>query len=125
MNLNWINITNNKRPPITPSRERSSGYAAPFVGLFVALAFVLAPAPSPVQAQPAISAHMQRPLADVLEEVTPAVVNIAVNPPRPPKPILSTMIRSSGAISTYRKQSRKSAPGLKRPASPSAPTVRP
>ena len=57
---------------------RTSGYAAPFLGAFVAIAFVLAPAPSPAQPQPAIGANAQRPLADVLEEVTPAVVNIAV-----------------------------------------------
>ncbi|WFU51281.1 DegQ family serine endoprotease [Sinorhizobium terangae] len=55
---------------------RSSKY----VGVFAALVLVLDPAPFPAaQPQPAISAStQQRSLADVLEEVTPAVVNIAV-----------------------------------------------
>ncbi|APG89120.1 periplasmic serine endoprotease DegP (plasmid) [Sinorhizobium americanum CCGM7] len=54
---------------------RSSKY----VGVFVALVLVMVPGPLPAaQPQAAISAGTQRSLADVLEEVTPAVVNIAV-----------------------------------------------
>ncbi|NRP74243.1 Periplasmic serine endoprotease DegP [Ensifer psoraleae] len=54
---------------------RSSKY----VGVFAALVLVMVPAPFPAaQPQPAISAATQRSLADVLEEITPAVVNIAV-----------------------------------------------
>ncbi|PDT80207.1 DegQ family serine endoprotease [Sinorhizobium sp. BJ1] len=49
------------------------------VGVFAALVLILVPAPLPAaQPQAAISASTQRSLADVLEEVTPAVVNIAV-----------------------------------------------
>ena len=92
--MNWINIPNIKRPSTNPSYERSSGYAALFVGGFVAVAFALALAPSPVQAQPAIWANVQRPLADVLEEMTPTVVNIAVTSASP-----------SGTISARRKHS--------------------
>lgn len=52
---------------------RSSKY----IGLFIALALVLIPTPvSP--AQPQTAASPQRSLADVLETITPAVVNIAV-----------------------------------------------
>lgn len=54
---------------------RSSNLA----GVFAALVLILVPAPLPAaQPQSAISASTQRSLADVLEEVTPAVVNIAV-----------------------------------------------
>lgn len=52
---------------------RSSKY----IGLFIALALLLIPTPvSP--AQPQTAASPQRSLADVLETITPAVVNIAV-----------------------------------------------
>jgi S1-C subfamily serine protease len=60
---------------------RLSGHAEPWFGTFAALILVLSPAPlSPAtaQPQPVIDASAQRPLADVLEGVTPAVVNIAV-----------------------------------------------
>jgi Do/DeqQ family serine protease len=58
---------------------RSSGYAAPFLGAFAALVLVLSPASSLMGGpQPAGEAAARQPLADVLEEVTPAVVNIAV-----------------------------------------------
>jgi Do/DeqQ family serine protease len=56
---------------------RSSEY----LYVFAALVPLLSPAPLPVaaaQSQPAIGESEQRPLADVLEGVTPAVVNIAV-----------------------------------------------
>ncbi|MCA1441708.1 Do family serine endopeptidase [Ensifer sp. IC4062] len=54
---------------------RSSKY----VGVFAALVLVMVPGPrSAAQPQTAISAVTQRSLADVLEEITPAVVNIAV-----------------------------------------------
>ncbi|MGI0526740.1 DegQ family serine endoprotease [Rhizobium giardinii] len=51
-----------------------------YVGVFAALVLMLVPAPLPAAAQPpsALSASIQPSLADVLEEVTPAVVNIAV-----------------------------------------------
>ncbi|WOS66152.1 DegQ family serine endoprotease [Sinorhizobium fredii] len=54
---------------------RSSKY----VGVFAALVLILVPAPLPAaRPQSAISASTQPSLADVLEDVTPAVVNIAV-----------------------------------------------
>lgn len=54
---------------------RSSNLA----GVFAALVLILVPAPLPAaQPQSAFSASTQRLLADVLEELTPAVVNIAV-----------------------------------------------
>ncbi|WP_026187065.1 Do family serine endopeptidase [Ensifer sp. BR816] len=54
---------------------RSSKY----VGVFAALVLVMGPGPlPPAQPQAAISAVTQRSLADVLVEITPAVVNIAV-----------------------------------------------
>lgn len=54
---------------------RSSKY----VGVFAALVLILVPAPLPAaRPQSAISASIQLSLADVLEDVTPAVVNIAV-----------------------------------------------
>lgn len=47
--------------------------------MFAALYFVLAPVPAwPATPQPVIGANIERPLADMLEQVTPAVVNIAV-----------------------------------------------
>ncbi|THK39151.1 DegQ family serine endoprotease [Ensifer sp. MPMI2T] len=59
---------------------RSSKY----VGVFAALVLILVPAPLPAaQPQSSISASTQRSLADVLEEVTPAVVNIAVRSRHP------------------------------------------
>jgi len=55
--------------------KRSSRY----IGVFAALCFVLAPMPAyPAAAEPVLSTTTQRPLPDVLEQVTPAVVNIAV-----------------------------------------------
>lgn len=49
------------------------------IGAFAALYFVLVPVPAwPAAPQPVIGANTERPLADVLEQVTPAVVNIAV-----------------------------------------------
>lgn len=51
-------------------------------------------------AEPVVSATAQRPLPDVLEQVTAAVVNIAVTSNSPGKPIRSTAIPSSGATST-------------------------
>ncbi|MBW9064542.1 DegQ family serine endoprotease [Rhizobium herbae] len=48
-----------------------------YVRLFAALVLMLVPATA-VQPQVAVSAATQRPLADVLEGITPAVVNIAV-----------------------------------------------
>ncbi len=49
------------------------------IGAFAALYFVFAPMPAmPATPQPVIGANTERPLADVLEQVTPAVVNIAV-----------------------------------------------
>ncbi|MGN7735349.1 Do family serine endopeptidase [Ensifer sp. 22564] len=49
------------------------------VGVFAALVLILVPAPFPAaQPQSAMSAGTQPSLADVLEKVTPAVVNIAV-----------------------------------------------
>ncbi|PDT81640.1 Do family serine endopeptidase [Sinorhizobium sp. BJ1] len=54
---------------------RSSKY----VGVFAALVLVMVPGPPPAaQPQAAISTGTQRSLADVLQEITPAVVNIAV-----------------------------------------------
>lgn len=55
---------------------RSSRY----IGALSAVFFILAPAPASLAAvpQPVISASAERSLPDVLQEVTPAVVNIAV-----------------------------------------------
>ncbi|PDT51670.1 MULTISPECIES: Do family serine endopeptidase [Sinorhizobium] len=50
-----------------------------FVGVFAALVLVMVSGPLPAaQPQAALSSSTQRSLADVLEEITPAVVNIAV-----------------------------------------------
>jgi Do/DeqQ family serine protease len=54
---------------------RSSSY----IGVFAALCLFLTPVNAlPAGPQAVISANTERPLADVLEQVTPAVVNIAV-----------------------------------------------
>jgi len=73
------------RPPAPKEDLKNSGpkmTARPskYVGVFAALVLMLVPAPLPAAAQPpsALSARIQPSLADVLEEVTPAVVNIAV-----------------------------------------------
>jgi Do/DeqQ family serine protease len=58
---------------------RSFRYMAPIVGVFAAIVLILAPASSlPAEPKPAIEVNTKAGLADVLEEITPAVVNIAV-----------------------------------------------
>ncbi len=72
------------RPPAPKEDLKNSGpkmTARPskYVGVFAALVLILVPAPLPAARPPsAISASIQPSLADVLEDVTPAVVNIAV-----------------------------------------------
>jgi len=72
-------------PPPAPKEDlKSSGpkmttRSSKYVGVFAALVLILVPAPFPAaQPQSAMSASTQPSLADVLEKVTPAVVNIAV-----------------------------------------------
>ncbi|MEY9324036.1 S1-C subfamily serine protease [Sinorhizobium fredii] len=73
------------RPPAPKEDLKNSGpnmTARPskYVGVFAALVLILVPAPLPAARPPsAISASIQPSLADVLEDVTPAVVNIAVS----------------------------------------------
>ncbi|CDX21612.1 serine endoprotease, periplasmic [Mesorhizobium sp. ORS 3324] len=54
---------------------RSSSYIGLLAAFYVALTLIPA---YPAAAEPVVSATTQRPLPDVLEQVTPAVVNIAV-----------------------------------------------
>ncbi|TCN25241.1 Do family serine endopeptidase [Sinorhizobium americanum] len=57
----------------------TSTRSSKYVGVFAALVLVMVPGPLPAaQPQAAISPGTQRSLADVLEDITPAVVNIAV-----------------------------------------------
>lgn len=50
-----------------------------YIGVFPAFYLALTPIPAyPAAAEPVVSTTTQRPLPDVLEQVTPAVVNIAV-----------------------------------------------
>ncbi|MEY9560155.1 Do family serine endopeptidase (plasmid) [Sinorhizobium fredii] len=72
-------------PPAAPKEDlKNSGpnmttRSSKYVGVFAALVLILVPAPLPAaRPQSAISASTQPSLADVLEDVTPAVVNIAV-----------------------------------------------
>jgi S1-C subfamily serine protease len=60
---------------------RSTGYMAPMLGAFAVLVHTPAPAPAPAlpaEPKPALEMSAKRELADVLEGITPAVVNIAV-----------------------------------------------
>jgi len=72
-----------------------------YIGVFAAFYLALTPIPAyPAAAEPVVSTTTQRPLPDVLEQVTPAVVNIAVtsNSPGQSNPLYNDP--SSGAIST-------------------------
>jgi S1-C subfamily serine protease len=64
---------------LTKSGPKMTTRSSKFVGVFAALVLVMVSGPLPAaQPQAALSSSTQRSLADVLEEITPAVVNIAV-----------------------------------------------
>ncbi|ASY58212.1 HtrA protease/chaperone protein [Sinorhizobium sp. CCBAU 05631] len=64
---------------LTKSGPKTTTRSSKFVGVFAALVLVMVSGPLPAaQPQAALSSSTQRSLADVLEEITPAVVNIAV-----------------------------------------------
>ncbi|TIO20664.1 trypsin-like peptidase domain-containing protein, partial [Mesorhizobium sp.] len=65
---------------------RSSGCVVPFLGAFTALSLIVTSVPAlpqPAQPQAVVEPSLRSALPDVLEEITPAVVNIAVTSATP------------------------------------------